>query len=210
MNKKTIAILGTAVLVLSLASVSLAGPMGGGMGMSGGKGQGRGGMGMGPQGQPPAQLTEQQLADWKVWQEKHFQLRKEYIGNLVKSGSLTQAEADARIKQMESMQAFRAKNNLVAPGAMRNVKLTDEQKADMKKLFEQRLATRKAALAAAVKSGQITQAQADNQIQRMQDHFNYRLENGMGANKGGRGMGGGKGQGRGGAGGGAGGGCNRF
>ena len=30
MNKKTIAILGTAVLVLSLASVSLAGPMGGG------------------------------------------------------------------------------------------------------------------------------------------------------------------------------------
>ena len=89
MNKKTIAILGTAVLVLSLASVSLAGPMGGGMGMGGGRGMG-GGMGMGPQGQPPAQLTEQQLADWKVWQEKNFQLRKEYIGNLVKSGSLTQ------------------------------------------------------------------------------------------------------------------------
>ena len=102
-----------------------------------------------------------------------------------------------------------AKNNLVAPGAMRNVKLTDEQKADMKKLFEQRLATRKEALANAVKSGQITQAQADNQIQRMQDHFNYRLENGMGPNNGGRGMGGGKGPGRGGFGGGAGG-CNRF
>ena len=208
MNKKTIAILGTAVLVLSLASVSLAGPMGGGMGMGGGRGMG-GGMGMGPQGQPPAQLTEQQLADWKVWQEKNFQLRKEFIANQVKSGSLTQEEADARIKQMESMHAFRAKNNLVAPGAMRNVKLTDEQKVDMKKLFEQRLATRKEALANAVKSGQITQAQADNQIQRMQDHFNYRLENGMGPNNGGRGMGGGKGPGRGGFGGGTGG-CNRF
>ena len=41
MNKKTIAILGTAVLVLSLASVSLAGPMGGGMGMGGGRGMQR-------------------------------------------------------------------------------------------------------------------------------------------------------------------------
>ena len=209
MNKKTIATLAVALLVVSVASVSLAGPLGGGMGMGrGGMGGGMG-MGMGPQGQPPAQLTEQQLADWKVWQEKNFQLRKEYIGNLVKSGSLTQEEADARIKQMESMHAFRAKNNLVAPGSMRNVKLTDEQKVDMKKLFEQRLATRKEALANAVKSGQITQAQADNQIQRMQDHFNYRLENGMGPNNGGRGMGGGKGPGRGGFGGGAGG-CNRF
>ena len=56
MNKKTIAILGTAVLVLSLASVSLAGPMGGGMGMGGGrgmgggKGPGRGGFGGGAGG----------------------------------------------------------------------------------------------------------------------------------------------------------------
>lgn len=210
MSKKSMVLLAATLLVISLASVSLAGPMAGGMGLGGGRGMGGGmGLGLGPQGQPPAQLTEQQLADWKAWQEKHFQLRKEYIGNLVKSGSLTQEDADARIKQMESMHEFRAKNNLVAPGAMRNAKLTDEQKADMKKLFEQRLATRKEALASAVKSGQITQTQADNQIQRMQENFNYRLENGMGPNNGGRGMGGGKGPGRGGFGGGAGG-CNRF
>ena len=181
----------------------MASPMGRGM-MGGGRG-----MHGGPGRTQPVTLTESQQADWKAWQEKNFQLRKEYIANLVKSGSLTQAEADARIKQMESMHEFRAKNNFVAPGAMRDVKLTDEQKADMKKMFEQRLAIRKEALASAVKSGQITQAQADNQIQRMQDHFNYRLENGMGPNNGGRGMGGGKGMGRGGFGGGAGG-CNRF
>ena len=199
MNKKSIATLAVAVLVLSMASVSMAGPMGGGMG--GGRGMG-GGMGMGPQGQVPAQLSEQQLADWKAWQEKNLQLRKEYIGNLVKSGAMTQEQADARIKAMEAAQAFRAKNNLVAPGAMQGVKLTDEQKVEMKKLFEQRLAIRKDALASYVASGQITQIQADNQIKRMQDNFNYKLENGFGPNKGGRGMGGGMGMGHGGKGGG--------
>lgn len=207
MNKKAIATLAAALLILSIASVSMAGPMGGGMGMGGRGGMG-GGMGLGPQGQVPAQLSEQQLADWKAWQEKNLQLRKEYIGNLVKSGTMTQEQADARIKAMEAAQAFRAKNNLVAPGAMRGVKLTDEQKIEMKKMFEQRLAIRKDALAAYVKSGQITQVQADNQLQRMQDQFNYKLENGFGPMGGGRGgMGGGKGMGRGGAGSGAGGGA---
>ena len=212
MNKKSMVLLAVALLVISLASVSLAGPMGGGMGMGvgGGKGMGMGGgMGLGPQGQPPAQLSEQQLADWKAWQAKNLQLRKEYIANLVKSGAMTQEQADAKIQAMEAAQAFRAKNNLVAPGAMQGAKLTDEQKIEMKKLFEQRLAIRKDALAAYVTSGQITQAQADNQLQRMQDNFNYKLENGFGPNKGGRGMGGGKGMGLGGAGGGAGG-CPRF
>ena len=187
MSKKTIITLGVTLLVLSLTSVSMAGPMGGGMGM--GRGGMGGGMGLGPQGQPPAQLSEQQLADWKAWQEKNLQLRKEYIGNLVKSGAMTQEQADARIKAMEAAQAFRAKNNLVAPGAMYGVKLTDEQKAEMKKLFEQRLAIRQEALVTYVKSGQITQAQADAQIQRMKDAFNYNLENGSGSFKGGRGMG---------------------
>ena len=199
MNKKSIATLAVALLVLSIASVSMAGPMGGGMGMGGGRGMG-GGMGMGQQGQAPAQLSEQQLADWKAWQEKNLQRRKEYIGNLVKSGAMTQEQADARIKAMEAAQAFRAKNNLVAPGAMQGVKLTDEQKVEMKKLFEQRLAIRKDALASYVASGQITQIQADNQIKRMQDNFNYKLENGFGSQKGGRGMGGGMGMGHGGKG----------
>ena len=95
-----------------------------------------------------------------------------------------------------------APKTIWAPGAMHGVKLTDEQKVEMKKLFEQRLAIRKDALATYVKSGQITQIQADNQIKRMQDNFNYKLENGFGSQKGGRGMGGGMGMGRGGMGGG--------
>ena len=45
MNKKAIATLAVTLLVLSAASVSLAGPMGGGMGMGSGKGLG-GGMGL--------------------------------------------------------------------------------------------------------------------------------------------------------------------
>ena len=85
---------------------------------------------------------------------------------------------------------------------MAGAKLTDEQKTDMKKLFEQRLAIRKDTLTAAVTAGQITQYQADNQLKWMQDRFNYMLENGGPA--GGRGMGGGFG--RGGMGGGMGGG----
>ena len=86
---------------------------------------------------------------------------------------------------------------------MHGAKLTDEQKADMKKLFEQRLEFRKQALADSVKSGQITQAQADFQLQRMQERFNYNLENGFGGGRGGQGMG--RGMGRGGMGG-----CPRF
>ena len=194
MKKKSLLIAGVAALMLSMASVSMAGPLGGGLGMGGGFG--RGGMGFGPgvQGQTTP-LTDQQKADWKSWQEKNLQLRKEYIGNLVKSGALTQDQADARIKAMEAGFAFRAKNGFVAPGAMVGAKLTDEQKADMKTLFEQRLAIRKDALAAAVTAGQITQVQADNQLKFMQDRFNSALENGFGGPAGGRGMGGGFGRG---------------
>ena len=214
MKKKSLLIAGVAALMLAMASVSFAGPFGGGM-MGGGFGGG-GGMGPGMMGgsfgpgfqQQTTPMTDQQLADWKAWQEKNLQLRKEYIGNLVKSGALTQEQADARIKAMEAGFAFRAKNGLVAPGATVGTKLTDEQKADMKKLFEQRLAIRKEALDAAVKAGQITQYQADNQLNWMQDRFNYMLDNGFGGPGGGRGMGGGfgGGPGRGGMGGGFGGG----
>ena len=86
MKKKSLLIAGVAALMLSMTSVSMAGPMGGGMGLGGGMmggGMGRG-MGMGPglQGQTPTQLTDQQKTDWKAWQEKNLQLRKEYMGNL--------------------------------------------------------------------------------------------------------------------------------
>lgn len=188
MNKKSMLIAGVALLVLSVSAVSMAGPMGGGMGGMGRGGMG-GGMGPGMQAQQTAPMTEQQKSDWKAWQEKNLQLRKEYLGNLVKSGALTQEQVDARIKAMEANHAFRATNGFVAPGAMRGAKLTDEQKTEMKKLFEQRMAIRKDALASYVKSGQITQAQADSQLQRMQDRFNYSLENGFGGQKSGRGMG---------------------
>ena len=208
MKKKSLLIAGVAALMLSMASVSMAGPMGGGMGLGGGGMMGRGGMGMGPGvGGQNALLTDEQKADWKAWQEKNLQLRKEYIGNLVKSGALTQEQADARIKAMEAGFAFRVKNGFVAPGAMVGAKLTDEQKADMKTLFEQRLAIRKDALAAAVTAGQITQLQADNQLKFMQDRFNYTMENGFGGPAGGRGMGAGFGRGGMGGGFGGGGGC---
>jgi len=192
MKKKSLLIGGVAALILSLAAVSMAGPIGGGMGggmMGPGMMGGGMGMGLGFQGQT-APLTDQQLADWKTWQEKNLQLRKEYIGNLVKSGALTQEQADARVQAMEAGFAFRAKNGFVAPGAMVSAKLTDEQKADMKKLFDQRLAIRKDVLAAYVTAGQITQVQADNQLKWMQDRFNYALENGFGSQMGGRGVGG--------------------
>lgn len=183
MKKKSLLIAGAAALMLSMTAVSMAGPMGGG-GMMGRGGMGAG-MGMGPGfQQQTAPLTDQQKSDWKAWQEKNLQLRKEYIGNLVKSGALNQEQADARIKAMEAGFAFRSKNGFVASAAMPGVKLTDEQKVDMKKIFEQRLAIRKDALAAYVTAGQITQAQADSQLQQMQDRFNYSLENGFGEQRG--------------------------
>ena len=173
MKKQSLWVTGLALLTIFLSSVTLAGPMGGGTGRSG--------TGPGSQGKPAAQMTEQQQADWKAWQEKKMQLRKEYLVNLVKSGALTQEQADARIKAMEANHSFRTKNGFAAPGSMYGAKLTDEQKTEMKQLFEQRLEIRKQALAEYVKSCQITQAQADQQIKRMQDNFNYKLENGFGA-----------------------------
>ena len=195
MKKKSLSITVATLLALSLTSLVFAGPMGGGMMGNGGTGRGNGmGMGAGFQGQPPTQMTEQQQADWKTWQEKNLQLRKEYLGNLVKSGALTQEQVDARIKAMEARHAFRAKNGFVAPGAMSGVKLTDEQKADMKKMAEQRLSIQKENLGRMVSAGQITQAQADAKIEAMQQRINDRAENGFtgrGHGGPGKGMGGG-------------------
>ena len=79
---------------------------------------------------------------------------------------------------MESSHAFRMKNNLVAPGARLNADLTDEQKADMKKMAEQRLSLQKENLSRLVTAGQITQAQADAKIQWMQERINAAPEQG--------------------------------
>ena len=166
MSKKTILIASVAALVLMVAGVSMASPMwGGGM-----MGRGPGG-GFGP-GMQPLQLTDSQQAEWKTFQEKNFQLKKERIQLMVKSGYLTSEQADAKMKMMESNQAFRMKNNLVAPGARLQGSLTEEQKADMKKMAEQRLALQKENMSRLVSAGQITQAQADARIQNMQERLN--------------------------------------
>ena len=129
------------------------------------------------------------------------------LTDIAAAARLSPSTCHRRIKAMEAGFAFRAKNGFVAPGAMVGAKLTDEQKADMKTLFEQRLAIRKDALAAAVTAGQITQVQADSQLKFIQDRFNYTMENGFGGPAGGRGMGAGFGRGGMGGGFGGGGGC---
>lgn len=173
MKKKTMAIIGAAALALMVAGVSMASPMGRGM-MGGGFG-----MGGGPRGFEPLKLTDAQQADWKAWQEKNFQLKKEQVQLLVKSGYLTQEQADAKLKMMDSTHAFRMKNNLVGPGSRLTPPLTDEQKADVKKMAEQRLAIQKENLSRMVASGQITQAQADARIEAMQQRINAADGNGF-------------------------------
>jgi hypothetical protein len=195
MKKKTLIITGVAALTLMVAGITMASPMGRGM------------MGGGP-GMQPLKLTESQQADWKAWQEKNFQLKKEQVQLLVKSGYLTQEQADARVKMMDSSHAFRMKNNLVSPGARFNGPLTDEQKADMKKMAEERLTLQKENLSRLVAAGQITQAQADAKIEWMQKRINDVGEKGF-AGRGGHGRGGFGGFGQGGPGRGDGG-CPRF
>ena len=195
MKKKAVVIAGVAALALMVAGVTMASPMGRGM-MGGGFGRGGG-----PGGMEPLKLTESQQADWKAWQEKNFQLKKEQVQLMVKSGYLTQEQADAKLKMMDSGHAFRMKNNLVGPGARFSGPLTDEQKADMKKLAEERLTLKKENLARLVSAGQITQAQADARIERMQQRVNTMGEKGFGG-PGGAGRGGFGGSGKGGPGGG--------
>ena len=98
-------------------------------------------------------------------------------------------DVDAKLQTMESSHSFRMKNNLVAPGARLNAPLTDEQKADMKKMAEQRLAIQKENLSRLVSAGQITQAQADAKIAWMQKRIDAGFEKGF-AGHGGLGMGG--------------------
>ena len=198
MNKKSMIIAGAAVLALTVAGVTMASPMGMGM-MGGGRGMG-GGMGAGPMAIQAQQLTESQQTEWKAMQEKNFQLKKERIQLMVKTGYLTQEQADAKLKTMDSAHSFKMKNNLVAPGARLNSPLTDEQKTDMKKMAEQRLAIQKENLARLVTAGQITQAQADAKIAWMQKRISDVAENGFsghGPGMGGPGMGGGRGPGNG-------------
>jgi len=184
MKKKAMVIAGVAALALMVAGVTMASPMGRGM-MGGGFGRGGG-----PMGIEPLKLTDSQQAEWKAWQEKNFQLKKEQVQLMVKTGYLTQEQADAKIKMMDSSNSFRMKNNLVSPGARLNTPLTDEQKADMKKMGEQRLAIQKENLSRMVSAGQITQAQADARIDRMQQRFNEMSEKGFSGRGGGPGNGG--------------------
>ena len=195
MKKKAVVIAGVAALALMVAGVTMASPMGRGM-MGGGFGPGGG-----PGRMAPLKLNESQQADWKAWQEKNFQLKKEQVQLMVKSGYLTQEQADAKLKMMDSGHAFRMKNNLVGPGARFSGPLTDEQKADMKKLAEERLSLQKENLARLVSAGQITQAQADARIERMQQRISNMGEKGFGG-PGGAGRGGFGGPGKGGPGGG--------
>ena len=175
------------MLALMVAGVTMASPMGRGM-MGGGRGMGGGRMGAGPMSIQAQKLTESQQAEWKSLQEKNFQLKKERIQLMAKTGYLTKGQADAKLKMMESSQNFRMKNNLVAPGARLNTPLTDEQKADLKNMAEQRLVIQKEHLARLVEAGQITQVQADAQIEWMQKRINAVGEKGVG----GRGMRGGQ------------------
>ena len=179
MKKKAVVIAGVAALALMVAGVTMASPMGRGM-MGGGFGPGGG----------PGRM-----------EEKNFQLKKEQVQLMVKSGYLTQEQADAKLKMMDSGHAFRMKNNLVGPGARFSGPLTDEQKADMKKMAEERLNLQKENLARLVSAGQLTQAQADARIERMQQRINNIGEKGFGG-PGGPGRGGFGGPGKGGPGGG--------
>lgn len=184
MNKKTLIITGVSIAALLVAGVTMASPMGRGM-MGGGMGRG---MGNGPMAVQAQKLTDSQQAEWKALQEKNHQLKKERIQLMVKTGYLTREQADEKMKMMESSQAFRMKNNLVAPGARLTPPFTDEQKADMKKMAEQRLAIQKQHLARLVDAGQITQAQADAKIEWMQKRINDGVGNGFAGH--GKGMGG--------------------
>jgi len=64
----------------------------------------------------------------------------------------------------------------VAPQA---VTLTDAQKQELVPLYNQMMEIRKQILQKYVADGVMTQADADQRIARMQEHMNYRLQNGL-------------------------------
>jgi hypothetical protein len=177
MNKKVGMLIGVALLVVALAtSVLFASP------------------GKGPGDRPaPPQLTAEQTAMWKDWHQKNFELRKEYVGNLVKMGTLKQEDADSRLKMMQMMQDYKMKYNLVGPGqrGKGRTALTDEQKVDLQKIFDARVELATKRLDTLVKDGKLTQAQADARIVFMKAKNELQLQGGNAGfgDKGGKGRG---------------------
>lgn len=171
MHKRILAILGATLLFLSVACLAAAAENP-------------------AQGQPSALSAEQQQADENLWRERIQQLRGEFLENLVKVGALTREEAAGRLKETEGGAGFRSPHGFAVPCLLEPAQLNEDQKAEMRKWFEQRLTTCREALDGYVCSGQISRTQADSQLQRMQTRFTLVMENGFacgsGKNKGAR------------------------
>lgn len=126
-------------------------------------------------------LTEQQKADKKVEHEKMMAIHKEFLQKQVAAGTVTQEQADQRIKWMEARHEARMNG---AMGPMFKGPLTEQQKADLKSEHDQMMEVKKENLQKQVAAGTMTQEQADQRIKMMQERFEQRLNGENGGHQG--------------------------
>lgn len=122
------------------------------------------------------EMSAEQKETFKARHDSRVAERKAMLKEDVASGRITQEQADMRIKAMEDhfrdVQEGKTKTGL--KGEYRGQKyseMTAEQKDLWQKRHEQRVAERKVALNEQVKSGKISQADADARIANMEKRF---------------------------------------
>ena len=135
-----------------------------------------GGRGMGPR-----MMTAQDKADFVEFQGKKLQLMKDNLAEDVKSGRISQKEADAMLVLMQARFDRMQKDDFTRKAP------TEADIQAMKDRQTKMLALHKEFLQKQVAEGKLTQEQADQRISRMQEHINNFGTNGHGPRHGGMG-----------------------
>ena len=135
-----------------------------------------GGRGMGPR-----MMTAQDKADFVEFEGKKMQLMKDNLAEDVKSGRISQKEADAMLVLMQARFDRMQKDDFTRKAP------TDADIQAMKDRHLKMLALHKEFLQKQVAEGKLTQEQADQRVSRMQERIDNPGEKGHGPRHGGMG-----------------------
>ncbi len=132
-----------------------------------------------------AKLTDSQKADITDYTQRMAQLEKEFLDKMVSNGTITQEQADTAISEIDKsveegtfirgmglgLKGENGRHRMGQKGGMTIdfSQLTDQQKADFTPIYEKMSDLHKEFINKQVELGLITQAQADNALERINE-----------------------------------------
>jgi polyhydroxyalkanoate synthesis regulator phasin len=170
-------------------------------GFTKGFGMGKGGFRFFGIGKSAPQLTDQQKADLKEFQNKMAELQKKAVSSMVSNGALTKEQGDTAIKNIEDTnQKYENTGNTKGFDMMKGYfgifgikgldtsKLSDSQKTDLKAAYSNMADLQKEYINKMAANGLMTKEQAESAINRVDEMLKNAGENGLvkgsGMNKG--------------------------